>query len=443
MLRQLAASENLAVLAELDPAALDFLARLGGHGREAERLAAEVAADPLLAACCGSFVRHLTGAALAAQCIASQLVADGREYTSEAVAGLFGQLLSASSLPGADLVAGLGCYLAAAVNEADRRRTVQRLAATFPGQSGLAWVELLGRALTVLRAEEIRQAVAEAEADRASSSLLRKAARAVDWLQEAGAVLPPAERLGRDWAGRLVGRIMRTDPAEAVDSLAALRRLLEWAVERPLEADELLVFGPPAPPALALPASPARPATAENSPNQAEAGEAENESGAERQKRLSAELAELREKIRRLEAAAASASSPVAGEVAAADRPISVGGRVFLQRQAQAVAAGSSRTASSPGQQDGRLAERLAAMDWRLAEHAAAARERLEQLEAELDGLRERLAEAEPVSSGKGRSSNPSSPNPRSPPLDDRDDPAALGRARPAPSAAGCSCLIS
>jgi hypothetical protein len=188
-----------------------------------------------------SFVRSLTGVAMAHLSVFSGVIADGRTTTSEEVNDLLSTLIESTGLPGALLVTSVGKYLMKKLNDRERNLTLQRLTRTFPSISSLEWIETLGRKVTLFLEDDLREKREEQEEKKGKQGggggvmeglkgMKKKIEKNVEWLQD-GRNKCLGERMGEEISAVLLDAIMKNDPAEAVDEVRVLVKLMEWTLE--------------------------------------------------------------------------------------------------------------------------------------------------------------------------------------------------------------------
>jgi hypothetical protein len=244
-----ASSSSLLSLSQMNPSVIQFLGRFGMKEEEAEREFAYLQSHPPLLEYYYSFIRSLTGAAMASQCVFSELVKDGREGSSSAenIGGLFSLLLQSSSLPGANMIGALCQFLGKKIGDIDRKKSIERLSKTFPSSSSLSCIEILGRQITLMQEEEISSLSLSSSSASASdkkfsdSSLKKKMTSTLKWLNNGGIQRNEIESYAEEQVACLLEKIMSSDPSLSLEnssssSVDVIERLIEWTIERSFKA---------------------------------------------------------------------------------------------------------------------------------------------------------------------------------------------------------------
>jgi hypothetical protein len=235
-------------MSEMSASTIQYLGRFGMKEEEAEREFVYLQSHPPLLEYYYIFIRSLTGAAMASQCVFSQLVKDGREGSSSAenIGGLFSTLLQSSSLPGANMIGALCEFLGKKLGDFDRKKSIERLSKTFPSSSSLSCIEILGRQITLMQEDEIKSlslsscasGSASGKSDSSSSSkLMKKMTSTWKWLNNGGVVRNDIECYAEESVACLLEKIMSNDPSLSLDSSSSscvdvMERLIDWAIEK-------------------------------------------------------------------------------------------------------------------------------------------------------------------------------------------------------------------
>jgi chaperonin cofactor prefoldin len=232
----------------MNPSVIQFLGRFGMKEEEAEREFAYLQSHPPLLEYYYTFIRSLTGAAMASQCVFSQLVKDGREgeSTAECISKGFSVVLSSSSLPGANMIGALSEYLGKMIGDIDRKKSIERLSKTFPSSSSLSCIEILGRQITLMQEEEITSLSLSSSSASASgkkfsdSSLKKKMTSTWKWLNNGGILRNEIESYAEEQVAGLLEKIMSNDLSLSLEnsssSVDVMERLIEWITERSFKA---------------------------------------------------------------------------------------------------------------------------------------------------------------------------------------------------------------
>jgi chaperonin cofactor prefoldin len=230
----------------MNPSVIQFLGRFGMKEEEAEREFAYLQSQPPLLEYYYIFIRSLTGAAIASQCVFSQLVQDGREgeSTAEYISKAFSVILSSSSLPGANMIGALSEYLGKKIGDIDRKKSIERLSKTFPSSSSLSCIEILGRQITLMQEEEITSLSSSSTSACGKKffgpSLKKKMVSTWKWFNNGGIQRNEIESYAEEEVAGLLEKIMSNDPSLSLEnsssSVDVMERLIGWTTERSCKA---------------------------------------------------------------------------------------------------------------------------------------------------------------------------------------------------------------
>ena len=183
-----------------------------------------------------TFVRSVSGVAMAHLSVLSKVIADGRTTRGEDVLEILTEFVRSSNLPGGGIVLTLGFHLLKRYNDRDRNLTLQRLTLSFPSITALEWIETLSRKVTLLLEDEMTAQLRKKE--KKSAGMKGSFSKRLEWLQDARNKSLP-ERFAEEKAAILLDKMMKTDPAEAVTELRVLVKLLGWTLERSVTMDQI------------------------------------------------------------------------------------------------------------------------------------------------------------------------------------------------------------
>jgi hypothetical protein len=357
---------------------------------------------------------------VASQCIFSGFIQDNRSSTAEDITSLFSFFLSSSSLPGAEMISGVCCFVVKYIQENERKKSIQRLLKTFPTNSSLEWIEILGRMVTVALEEDILRQEAD-ELQRKSQKnpskrFVERVFQTLEWLQDpSNSSKTSIEIFAEAKAGLLLERVMRDEKESSlVESLEAnpkkvLYKFLEWMTGRTFSdiEEESGFFNQEAlfqsnttvssivqniSPATTEPVSPSSPSSLLLTEEQLK--EMIAESSREESRRLSLEIGSLKEKISKLEEISSSKRNR-GNTDSDLDMDISLGNNSTLLKQRRASVKSTTTTSRKDEEQNDSidkttiLENRFAVLDDRLVTHVVSTREKLEELQTELERMKD------------------------------------------------------
>jgi hypothetical protein len=405
---------NLVTLSQLSPSALAYLTRLGVTGRQAEEQMNYLRSQPSLLEFYFSFVRSLSRVIIASQCIFSGFIQDNRSSTAENITSLFSFFLSSSSLPGAEMISGVCVFLVKYIHESERKKSIQRLLKTFPTNSSLEWIEILGRMVTIALEEEILRHEAEElqrKSQNTSKGIVERVFQTLEWLQDpSNSSKTSVEVFAEAKAGLLLERVMREEKdstlMESVEGnpKKVIHKFLNWMTGRTFADNEegngsfnsqVTLFprniANVSSSSATEPVSPSSPSSLLLTEEQLK--EMIAESSREESHRLSLEIGALKEKISKLEEIS-SCKRNRGNTDSDLDIDISHGNHGSLLQQRRS-SVKSTTTTSQKGEERNDstdkptiLENRFAVLDDRLVTHVVSTREKLEELQTELERMK-------------------------------------------------------